>query len=254
MKILFLGTGTSTGIPQIGCACEVCRSADERDKRFRSSVLVQTGNSNLLIDCGPDFREQMVRNNISHLEGIVLTHEHYDHVSGLDEVRPLQQVEVYAEERVLAVVKRNLHYVFSENPYPGAPKINLHQIEAGNEPFVAAGFTIQAIRLYHHKLPVLGYRIGNFAYLTDMSTLDDSACEKLQQLDVLALVALRQFPHPAHMMLSESLTLIDKLKPKRTYLIHMSHDMGLHEVVQKSLPENVFLAWDGLEIELESKR
>lgn len=253
MKILFLGTGTSTGIPQIGCNCKVCQSADSKDKRLRTSVLVIEGEHSVLIDCGPDFRQQMLLHKVSHISNIILTHEHYDHVCGLDEVRPFREVDVFAEDRVLGVVKRNLPYIFNANPYPGAPKINLYEIRDISSKFKVPGFDILPIRLVHYKLPILGYRIGNFAYLTDFSAIDEVECEKLIGLDVLVVDALRTFPHHAHMTLDEALTLVEKLNPKQAYFTHMSHDMGLHEEVQKLLPENVFLAWDGLEITVNSR-
>jgi len=251
MKILFLGTGTSTGVPEIACQCAVCQSTDSRDKRLRTSVLVTDGEHNLLIDCGPDFRQQMLLYKVLNVDSIVLTHEHYDHVSGLDEVRPLLVAEVYAEERVLEVIKHNLPYIFNANPYPGAPQINLHEISNFDIPFQVRGFEVQPIRLLHYKLPILGYRVGNFAYLTDFSEIDEAECEKLKGLEVLVVDALRQFPHHAHMMLSEALALVEKIKPKQAYFTHMSHDIGLHEEVQKLMPENVFFAWDGLELEVE---
>ncbi|MBN1463865.1 MAG: MBL fold metallo-hydrolase [Paludibacteraceae bacterium] len=250
MKIIFLGTGTSTGVPQIACNCKVCKSTDPKDKRLRSSVLVSNAKHNVLIDCGPDFRQQLLQHTIHHIDSILLTHEHYDHVSGLDEVRPLREVTVYAEKRVLEVVKKNLPYVFNAHPYPGAPKINLLEIKNDTNLFQVPGFEIQPIRLFHHKLPILGFRIANFAYLTDFSSIEETQLKKLEGLEVLVLDALRKYPHPAHVMLSEALQLVDKIKPQKAYFTHLSHEMGLHNEEQQLLPENVFFAWDGLQIEL----
>jgi phosphoribosyl 1,2-cyclic phosphate phosphodiesterase len=247
MKILFLGTGTSTGVPQMAGDCAVCQSTDSKDKRLRSSALISDGDNSLLIDCGPDFRQQVLMHRIKKVSNILFTHEHYDHISGLDEVRPFRAVDVYAEKRLLDVLVHNLPYIF-KSTYPGAPTINLNEIQKFNSTFQVSGFEVLPVRLMHHKLPVLGYRINNFAYVTDFSAIDESEMEKLKGLDVLAIDALRVFPHPAHLTLDQALELVEKLQPKRAYFIHMSHDMGLHEELQKTLTENVFLAYDGLEI------
>jgi phosphoribosyl 1,2-cyclic phosphate phosphodiesterase len=249
MKLLFLGTGTSTGVPQIGCHCKVCQSTDTKNKRLRSSALLTVGDTRLLFDCGPDFRQQALRHNIGHVTAILLTHEHYDHVAGLDEIRPMRKAWVYAEKRVLQVVQRSMPYIFADTPYPGAPTIYLHEINP-SEKFFVDKVEIQPIRMFHDRLPVLGFRIASMAYLTDFSRIDEADLEKLKGLDVLVVDALRQFPHPAHFMLSETLELIKKIQPKVSYLMHLSHDMGLHEEVQATLPPNVFIAYDGLQIKI----
>jgi phosphoribosyl 1,2-cyclic phosphate phosphodiesterase len=246
MEILFLGTGTSTGVPQIACNCAVCTSQNEKDKRLRSSVLVTIDGVRILIDCGPDFRQQALTNHISKVDCILLTHEHYDHVSGLDEVRPMREADVFGEKRVLEAVVQNMPYIFRADPYPGAPEIRLNEIT--EEPFSIKGVDIIPVRMTHFNLPVFGYRIGNFAYLTDFSAVNGHETDKLKNLDVLVVDALRQFPHHGHLMLSEALELIEKLKPKKAFLTHISHDMGLHETVQPALPENVFLAYDNLKV------
>ncbi|MDD3320733.1 MAG: MBL fold metallo-hydrolase [Paludibacter sp.] len=248
MKILFLGTGTSTGVPQIGCNCAVCSSSDPKDNRLRASVLISDNENEILIDCGPDLRQQLLKNKITKISSILLTHEHYDHVGGLDDVRPLGSVNVYAEQNVLKVIRRNLPYCFVENKYPGVPLINLHTIDT-NE-FYIGKTKIQPVRIYHYKLPILGFRIGKIAYLTDVKTIDEKVIEQLQNLDVLVLSALRINEHISHLSLEQALELKTKINAKQTYFTHMSHDMGLHAVVNKLLPKNVQLAFDGLEIEV----
>lgn len=249
MKILFLGTGTSTGVPHIGCNCKVCTSSNPKDARLRSSVLFSLDGLNILLDCGPDFRQQALKYKLSKTDGIILTHEHYDHVAGIDELRPMCEADVYGERRVIEILKENRPYIFSPIPYPGAPDIRLHEIEDFWMPFHIKHVPVMPVRLQHFNLPILGYRIENTAYLTDFNEIDESEYSKLQGLDVLILDALRQHAHHAHLMLSEALELVNKLNPKRAYFTHVSHDMGLFDEVQDELPENVFLAYDGLEIE-----
>lgn len=248
MDILFLGTGTSTGVPQIGCKCETCSSTDVKDKRLRASVLITEGDSQILIDAGPDLRRQLLANQISRLSAILLTHEHYDHVGGLDDVRPLGESEVYAEKRVLGVIQRNMPYCFAEKIYPGVPTIHLHEIDE-NE-FYINNIKIQTIRVMHANLPILGFRIGKFAYLTDVKTIDEKSIELLKDLDVLVLNALRPAQHISHLSLSEALVIAAKVGARKTYFTHMNHHMGLHETVNKLLPENIQLAHDGLKLSL----
>jgi len=246
MEILFLGTGTSTGIPQIGCECEVCRSVNLKDKRLRASVLVVSGKTQLLIDCGPDFRQQILTHHINRLSGVLLTHEHYDHVGGLDDIRPLGNSDIYAEDRVMKAIKRTMPYCFSENKYPGVPLIHLHEIN--ENAFEIDDLKIQPIRIMHYKLPILGFRIGNMAYLTDVKTIDESCFEELKNLDTLILSALRPNFHFAHLSLNEALALTERIGARKTFFTHMSHDMGFHDEINRSLTDNVQLAFDGLRI------
>lgn len=247
MSLIFLGTGTSTGVPQIGCNCTVCSSTNAKDKRLRSSVLVNVNEKNILIDCGPDFRQQMLIHKIDTIAAVLITHEHYDHVSGLDDLRPLGKADVYAEKKVIATIERNMPYCFGENKYPNVPTIHLHQIDE-NE-FYIDDLKIQPIRVMHAKLPILGYRIGNLAYLTDVKTIAASSYEQLKNLDVLIINALRKSKHISHLSLEEALEIEKKIGAKKTYFTHISHDMGLHEVVNDTLPPQIQIAFDGMTIE-----
>ncbi len=249
-RILFLGTGTSTGVPQIGCRCEVCRSTDVHDHRLRTSALLEAGGCRLLMDCGPDFRQQMLAHGITWLSAVLLTHEHYDHVGGMDDLRPFGDMHVYAEGRVLEAVRRVMPYCFAPRPYPGVPCIELHEVRP-YEPFDVRGLQVMPVRLMHACLPILGYRIGNVAYLTDAKTVDERAIEQLGGLDVLVLNALRKKEHMSHLSLDESLALARRIGAKKTFLIHMSHEIGLHDTVQRTLPDGVVLAYDGLEAEVD---
>jgi phosphoribosyl 1,2-cyclic phosphate phosphodiesterase len=248
MELLFLGTGTSTGVPQISCKCAVCTSSDLKDKRLRASVLITKGENRILIDCGPDLRQQLLTNNVNKLSGILLTHDHYDHVGGLDDIRPLGDSNVYGEKNVLNTIMRIMPYCFSEKKYPGIPLINLHEIDESS--FKINNLEIQPIRVMHHKLPVLGFRIGNLAYLTDVKTIGDESIDLLKNLDVLVLNALRPNSHFSHLSLDEALNLAETIKAKETYFTHMSHDMGLHQQVNQLLPEHIQLAYDGLKINI----
>ncbi len=251
IKVSFLGTGTSIGVPIIGCDCIVCQSRNSKDKRLRSSVLIEIDNRNFVIDCGPDFRSQMLNSNICEIEAILITHEHRDHVAGLDDVRGFnystkKSVEIYAEQRVLENLKIDFSYIFSENKYPGAPKISLNKI--CNKIFSIGGVEIIPIRVMHAKLEIFGFRFGNFAYITDASFIADDELKKLQNLEVLVINALRIKPHFSHFSLQQALELIKILAPQKAYLTHVSHYIGLHNEVNSTLPENVFLAYDGLKI------
>jgi len=247
MKLTFLGTGTSTGVPEIGCDCEVCTSRDSRDNRLRASVLVETKGRSLLIDCGPDFRYQMLRAHVSHLDAILLTHEHYDHVGGLDDVRRFSYadgMDVYAEENVIEAVRTRIPYVFRENKYPGVPELTLHPI--GITPFRAGDVEIIPIRLTHARLPIVGFRIGQMAYLTDLKTIPEEEYAKLEGLDVLIINALKYGEHISHQGVDEALAQIERIAPKEAWLTHMSHRIGLHSGLDNSLPPYVRFAYDGL--------
>ncbi|MDH8701384.1 phosphoribosyl 1,2-cyclic phosphate phosphodiesterase [Dysgonomonadaceae bacterium PH5-43] len=255
MRLRFLGTGTSTGNPEIGCTCEVCTSKDKKDTRFRSSSLLEINDKQILIDCGPDFRMQMLEAipsfSYKELSGVILTHEHYDHVGGLDDLRAYCRfgaaVNVYAEQCVIEAIQTRMPYVFKENKYPGVPNLVMNEVKP-DQPFCIEGIEIQPIRLMHGQLPILGYRIGNLAYLTDLKTIPEQEYTKLQNLDVLIINALRAKDHLSHENIEEALENIEKIKPSKAYFIHMTHTFGLHEEMQKTLPENVFIAYDGLEI------
>jgi phosphoribosyl 1,2-cyclic phosphate phosphodiesterase len=244
MDLLFLGTGTSTGVPQIGCKCNVCTSTAKKDNRLRASVLITDGTTKILIDCGPDLRQQLLLHKVIELSAILLTHEHYDHVGGLDDVRPLGESQLYAEKKVLNVIQRNMPYCFGENKYPGVPKINLHEID--ENVFYIDHLKVLPIRVMHAGLPILGFRIGNIAYLTDVKTIDEKAIKQLQGLDILVLNALRITKHISHLSLNEALEIAGKVGAKKTFFTHMSHDIGLHEEVNQLLPGNIQLAYDGL--------
>jgi phosphoribosyl 1,2-cyclic phosphate phosphodiesterase len=254
MKITFLGTGTSQGVPVIACKCEVCMSSDFKDKRLRSSVLIEKNNTVLVIDAGPDFRQQMLTAKVEKLDAVLLTHEHKDHISGLDDVRSynyLQKkpMDIYAEKRVCEnIMNFDFAYVFAETKYPGIPQMNMREIE--NKEFFINDIKILPIRGIHMYLPVLGFRIENFAYITDMNYISEEEKEKLLNLDVLVINALRRKPHISHFNLEEALEIIAEVKPKKAFLTHISHYLGLNEIVNKELPENVFLAFDMLNFEV----
>lgn len=250
MLVQFLGTGTSTGVPMIGCNCEVCRSTDARDNRLRSSVCLTIGDKNILIDCGPDFRQQMLRSGIGHIDAVLLTHEHYDHTSGLDELRNFSRdnpIPIYAESNVLEIIHQRLFYCFSEQPKPGVAHLSLNPIEALS-PFRIFDIEINPVRVWHYRLPIIGYRIGNFAYITDMLTMDEREYPRLFNLDTLVVNALRHKPHFSHQNLESALAFIARLAPKQAYITHMSHQIGLHAIEEKRLPSNVLFAYDGLTI------
>ncbi|MFQ3341116.1 MAG: phosphoribosyl 1,2-cyclic phosphate phosphodiesterase [Flavobacteriaceae bacterium] len=252
LKIRFLGTGTSQGIPIIGSKHPVCLSSNPKDKRLRVSVLISWEDENLVIDCGPDFRQQMLKVNCETLSGILFTHEHADHTAGIDDIRPYfynqGAIPVFGSKRVIENLSRRFDYIFSNvNKYPGAPSIEATVVDPKYS-FQFKNKTIHPIQLMHNTLSVLGYRIDNFAYLTDIKTISDNEIEKLSEIDTLVLSALRIEPHPNHLNLEEALVLIEKINPKRCYLTHISHLMGFHDEVSKQLPSNVLLAYDTLTI------
>jgi phosphoribosyl 1,2-cyclic phosphate phosphodiesterase len=253
VKVTFLGTGTSQGVPVVACDCPVCQSDDPCDQRLRSSVMVELDDKTLVIDAGPDFRQQMLKAGLKKLDAILLTHEHYDHIAGLDDIRAFNWVQkcptdIYAEHRVQNSIRQIFSYVFAGMKYPGIPQMNLFDIET--YPFSIGTTTIVPIRGMHYKLPVLGFRIGNFAYLTDMKTIEVAELEKLHGLDVLVINALRQEEHLSHMNFNQALTLINRVKPVKAFLTHISHQMGLHREMSLKLPPNVAFAYDGLQLEL----
>ncbi|HZJ35081.1 MAG TPA: MBL fold metallo-hydrolase [Gillisia sp.] len=251
MTVTFLGTGTSQGIPVIGSNHPVCLSTDPKDKRLRVSALVEFEGYNILIDCGPDFRAQMLTNQITHIDAILYTHEHNDHTAGLDDIRPYffrqGDIPIYAHKRVLDSLKKRFEYIFeSENKYPGAPSVAVNEIQ--NAPFKFKELDIIPVNVMHNRVQVFGFRIANFAYLTDVKTIEEEEIEKLRGVKVLVINALRKEKHHSHFNLEDALEFINNVKPERAYIIHISHVMGFHEEVQAQLPENVFLAYDNLKI------
>jgi phosphoribosyl 1,2-cyclic phosphate phosphodiesterase len=253
VTVTFLGTGTSQGVPVIGCECEVCRSIDFRDKRLRVSIHLQVGATSLIVDSGPDFRQQVLRERIRKLDALLFTHEHKDHTSGMDDIRAYNFMQhadmpIYGEERVLKQIQQEFAYIFSGHNYPGIPRVTLYPIT--EEPFSIAGIPITPIRVMHYKLPVLGFRIKDFTYITDANFISDKEKEKIAGSEVIVLNALRKEPHISHFSLSEAVALFQELKPKKAYLTHISHLMGLHREVETELPDFVHLAYDGLTLAL----
>ena len=254
MRVTFLGTGTSLGVPVIGCPCEVCTSKDPRDQRLRSSVLIDSGEVSVVVDTGPDFRQQMLRETVRSLDAVILTHGHKDHTGGLDDIRSFnflqrRPMKVYAMEKVLEDIRREFSYVFHEDPYPGVPQLDLISLE--NETFrVADRLNVIPVPVMHGDMPVLGFRFGGFSYITDANFIPSGSMEKLKESKVLVVNALQQQKHYSHFNLEEALELIEELKPEQAFLTHLGHRMGLHEAVNTSLPKGVQLAFDGLQITL----
>ena len=253
MRLTFLGTGTSQGVPVIACRCRVCRSGDSRDRRLRTSALLEVEGRNILFDIGPDFRQQMLREDVGRLDAILITHAHRDHVGGLDDIRSFNYVQhskmnVYLNNEAKTALLRDYRYIFENHQFPGLPEADLHEV--GAEPFLAAGETVMPIRAMHKDLPILGYRIRNFAYITDANYIAPSEMEKLKGVEILVINALRKTKHFSHYSLPEALEVIGQIQPKQSYITHISHEMGLHSEVEKELPDGVHQAYDNLQIDI----
>lgn len=253
MKVTFLGTGTSQGVPIVGCACDVCTSTDSRDNRLRTSAFVEVNGLHLLIDAGPDLRQQLLRSKITKIDAILVTHEHTDHVGGIDDVRPVnflnhQTIDIYGLPRTLGIIKKNYDYAFAENKYPGVPNLRLKSVK--EDSFDINGTTVTPIHVLHLAMPILGYRILNFAYITDASFIAPKEIEKLRNLDTLVINALRIKEHYSHFNLRQALAVIDELKPKRAFLTHISHEFGKYEDICKLLPNHVYPGIDGFSFEV----
>lgn len=254
MKITLLGTGTSQGIPIIGCECETCLSDNPKDKRLRTACLIEINDKRIVIDIGPDFRQQMLATGGKEVHAILISHEHNDHVAGLDDVRPfnfkyMKDMPVYALDRVAESLEKRFDYIFNEEPYFGNPQVKLIRID-GNTDIEIEGISVRPIHVMHGKLPILGYRIGNFAYLTDVKNIPEAEFEKLKNLDILILSALRKEAHLTHLTLDEAIILSKKIGAKQTYFTHLSHLMGKHEETACLLPKGISVGYDGLSIEI----
>lgn len=248
IEATLLGTGTSQGVPVIACDCEVCNSSDSKDKRLRSSLLLKINEQNFVIDAGPDFRAQMLKEKVNSLRAILLTHEHVDHMFGLDDIRSFnwlqkRPADIYAEERVQEAIKRIFHYVFANFKYPGVPKMNLHKVN--DNPFKIDGIEFIPIRCFHHKLPVYGFRVGDLTYITDTNFIPVGELDKIKGSRILIINCLRKEKHISHFNLEEALDVIQQIQPEKAYLTHISHDFGKHYDIEKLLPENVFAGFDG---------
>jgi len=254
VKITFLGTGTSQGVPVIACECAICTSSDKRNNRLRSSVMIEHLGKVIVIDSGPDFRYQMLRENVKQLDAILFTHEHKDHIAGLDDVRAFnfkhdREIDVYAEERVQNSLKNEFSYIFSDSNYPGLPRVILHHIK--EKGMNIQGIDVLPIRVMHYKLPVYGFRIGDFTYITDAKTISEEEKEKIKGTKILVLNALRREDHISHFTLAEAIALAQEIGAEQTYLTHISHQLGLHADVETELPDGVFLAYDSLSLRIE---
>jgi len=254
LKITFLGTGTSQGVPVIACRCEVCKSADPKDNRLRTSILVEDEHTTVVIDSGPDFRQQMLRAGVLKLDGLLFTHEHKDHIAGMDDIRAFnyvnrQAVDIYASKAVQHAIKREFHYAFDAIKYPGVPELNLITID--DAPFQIGTITFVPIRIKHYMLDIYGFRIGDFTYITDAKTIPEEEFSKIYGSKVLVLNALRKEAHVSHFTLDEAVEMMQHFSPEQGYLIHLSHQMGLHQEVEANLPKGIFVAYDKMELRFE---
>jgi phosphoribosyl 1,2-cyclic phosphate phosphodiesterase len=253
LTITFLGTGTSSGVPMVACSCEVCTSADPMDNRLRSSIMVQSASTTIIVDATPDFRYQMLREKVKDIDAILITHPHKDHVAGLDDTRPFQffthkPTQIYGNKMSLEGIEREIPYAFQDIRYPGVPKINLHEISL--DAFTIADIPVQPVLVWHHRMPVYGFRFGGFTYITDANRIDDSEKEKIRGSEVIVLNALRNETHISHFTLQQAIDLVRELEIPKAYFTHISHQLGLHKIVSSSLPAGVLLAYDGLVISL----
>jgi phosphoribosyl 1,2-cyclic phosphate phosphodiesterase len=253
MKVTFLGTGTSQGIPIIACPCVVCNSKDPKDNRLRTSVLIEEKGKHFVIDTGPDFRQQMLRENVKYMDAILFTHEHKDHTAGFDDIRAFnfilkKKMDVYASAGVQAAIRREFAYIFSDFKYPGIPEIEMYLLE--NKKTTIHGVDFLPIEVMHYKLPVFGFRVGDFTYITDANFIPESEKKKIKHSKILVLNALRREEHISHFTLQQAIDLVKELKPEKAYFTHISHQLGLHKEVESELPENIHLAYDGLRLEL----
>ena len=253
MRLTFLGTGTSKGVPEIGCTCPTCLSTDKRDKRLRVSVLIETDETRILIDCGPDFRTQMLGIPFDRLDGVLLTHEHYDHTGGIDDLRPFAifgDIDVYADDLTHRHLRERLPYFFREVLYPGVPRLLFHTVQPYT-PFSIKGTEVIPLQVMHGKLPILGFRIGRLGFVTDMTEAPEETIAQLMDVDTLVIGALRQRPHATHQTIDEAIEVAHRVRAREVYLIHMNHEAGLHAETEAMLPEHVHLSYDGLTIEIK---
>ncbi len=253
LTITFLGTGTSSGVPMVACSCEVCTSADPMDNRLRSSIMVQSASTTIIVDATPDFRYQMLREKVKDIDAILITHPHKDHVAGLDDTRPFQffthkPTQIYGNKMSLEGIEREIPYAFQDIRYPGVPKINLHEISL--DAFTIGDIPVQPVLVWHHRMPVYGFRFGSFTYITDANRIDDKEKEKIRGSEVIVLNALRNETHISHFTLRQAIDLVKELEIPKAYFTHISHQLGLHKSVSSSLPAGILLAHDGLEISL----
>lgn len=253
LTITFLGTGTSSGVPMIGCECEVCLSADKNDTRLRSSILVQSATTTLVVDTGPDFRYQMLRENVKTIDAVLFTHPHRDHIAGLDDIRAFnfflrRPIDIYADSLSEEAIRRDFYYAFADNKYPGLPELLLHTITL--EPFVVGDIPVTPVMVWHLKMPVMAYRFGDFTYITDANHVDEAEKQKIKGSKVLVVNALRKQKHISHYTLEEAIDLVNELQIPEAWLTHISHQMGLHAEVEAELPENIHLAYDRLKLKM----